>query len=84
MTVYLDTMLGGMDRQLAGFKEECNALAEQHAAWLAETVETNTKRLQYQTCAAPLPEQGSAPRPRQPRGQTARASADDPGQRVGV
>jgi hypothetical protein len=44
-------MLAGMDRQLAGFKDECNALAEQHQAWLAETVQTNTKRLQYQTCA---------------------------------
>ena len=50
---YLEQMLSGMDRQLAGFKDECNALAEQHQAWLAETVQTNTKRLQYQTCATP-------------------------------
>jgi hypothetical protein len=51
VSCYLQDMLGGMDRQLAGFKDECNALAEQHQAWLAETVQTNTKRLQYQTCA---------------------------------
>lgn len=53
---YLEDMLGGMDRQLAGFKDECNALAEQHQAWLAETLQTNTKRLQYQTCAGLLEE----------------------------
>ena len=48
---FVAELLATLDKELAGCRSECEALAETHRAWLTETVDTNCKKLQYQTCA---------------------------------
>ncbi len=51
---HLANLLSQLDAQLSECQQECDASAAQHSAWLAETVQTNTKQLQYHTCAPTL------------------------------
>eukprot|EP00965_Chrysotila_dentata_P250708 6209607-Pleurochrysis_carterae.AAC.3 len=45
----LDVVLGALDRQLQSGREEFDALAAEHIAWLQQTVSINTKSLTHQT-----------------------------------
>ena len=49
----LEVLIGKLDTELANAKAECTNSFQQHRAWLQETLEKNTKQLQYHTCAEP-------------------------------
>ena len=54
----ISSQLQWLEAELESAVEECGQVVEQNNAWLAETIQKNTKNLQYQTCARPLGEAG--------------------------
>ena len=49
------SQLQWLDQELASATDECDQKAQEHTAWLTETIEKNSKNLQYQMCAAAVP-----------------------------
>ena len=49
----LTQLTSTLDADLQSSLEECRQVVEANTTWLAETIETNTRNLQFQTCAAP-------------------------------
>ena len=47
----ISSQLQWLEAELESAIEECGQVVEQNNAWLAETIQKNTKNLQYQTCA---------------------------------
>lgn len=47
--VFLEQLLGKIDAELKQHKGECDEMAQLHLDWLAETVQTNKRKLKYQT-----------------------------------
>ena len=50
----ISSQLQWLEAELESAVDECGQVVEQNNAWLAETIQKNTKNLQYQTCARPL------------------------------
>jgi|TARA_B100000524_G_scaffold245475_1_gene131685 hypothetical protein len=48
--VFLEQLLGKIDAELKGHKDECDEMAQIHLDWLTETVQTNKRKLKYQMC----------------------------------
>ena len=44
-------ILRALTGELESAVDECGQVVEQNNTWLAETIQKNTKNLQYQTCA---------------------------------
>ena len=49
----ISSQLQWLDNELASAKDECGQVVDQNHAWLHETIQKNTKNLQYQMCARP-------------------------------
>ena len=47
----ISSQLQWLEAELESAVDECGQVVEQNKAWLAETIQKNTKNLQYQTCA---------------------------------
>ena len=47
----ISSQLQWLEAELESAVDECGQVVEQNNAWLAETIQKNTKNLQYQTCA---------------------------------
>ena len=74
----ISSQLQWLEAELESAIEECGQVVEQNNAWLAETIQKNTKNLQYQTCArSPW---GRGGRARGGRGSRACAPASEPPQ----
>ena len=50
----ISSQLQWLEAELESAVDECGQVVDQNNAWLAETIQKNTKNLQYQTCARPL------------------------------
>ena len=74
----ISSQLQWLEAELESAIEECGQVVEQNNAWLAETIQKNTKNLQYQTCArSPW---GRGGRARGGRGSRACVPASEPPQ----
>ena len=58
----ISSQLQWLEAELESAVDECGQVVEQNNAWLAETIQKNTKNLQYQTCARPLGRGGGGDR----------------------